>query len=81
MYDMANVESSPPIVLSIWDKDTGVLESDDYLGRAVIRLDEAATNLSDESDSRDEETKLNDIPPPKWHDIKYGFEENTPATG
>lgn len=42
---MADIESAPPIVLNIWDHDDGVLDGDDYLGRAVIHLTEASSNL------------------------------------
>lgn len=60
---MANIESSPPIVLNIWDKDESVLDGDDYLGRCVIKLNEAASNLTDFSDE-DDDVKLNKVPPP-----------------
>lgn len=64
--------------------------TDDFLGRAVIRLDEASTNFNmklTESelqglDAKEiEEKKMNSIPTPKWHDIRIGFDEKTPATG
>lgn len=45
---MADLDQAPPIVLNIWDRDAGVTDfTDDYLGRAVIYLDKAATNLED----------------------------------
>lgn len=30
------LETAPPIVLNVWDRDDGVLETDDFLGMAVI---------------------------------------------
>lgn len=41
-YDFLSPEDAPPIVLNIWDKDEGIMESDDFLGRAVIFLKDAA---------------------------------------
>ena len=47
LYDMADIDNAPPIVLNIWDNDADLLDStDDYLGRAVIYLKDASSNLS-----------------------------------
>ena len=46
LYDMADIENAPPIVLNIWDRDEGIVDSDDYLGRSVIYLNEASSNLN-----------------------------------
>ena len=46
LYDMADLETAPPIVFNIWDHDADLLDSsDDFLGRAVIYLKDASTNL------------------------------------
>lgn len=45
------------------------MDSDDFLGRAVIFLKDAAYS---EDDS---------IPAPKWHKIQMGFSENEPSIG
>lgn len=34
-------DTAPPIVLNVWDRD-GVLETDDFLGRAIIFINEAS---------------------------------------
>jgi hypothetical protein len=68
-YDFLTPEDAPPIILNIWDKDGGVMETDDFLGRAVIFLKDA-------SYSQDEK-----IPEPKWHKIQMGFSENDPSVG
>ena len=78
MYDMADLESCAPIIFNFWDHDDALLDStDDFLGRSVIYLTEAATNLEHGED----EEMCNKVPKPKWHDIRIGFEDNTPACG
>ena len=68
-YDFLTPTDAPPIILNIWDKDEGVLDSDDFIGRAVIFLKDAAFS-SDDS-----------IPDPKWHKIVMGFSDNEPSIG
>ena len=47
LYDMADLDTAPPVVLNIWDKDEDLLDStDDYLGRAVVYLKDASSNLT-----------------------------------
>ena len=78
LYDMADLETAPPIVFNIWDSDNELLDNtDDFLGRAVIYLKDASTNL----EFGDDEARCNDVPKPIWHDIRIGFDENTPACG
>ena len=78
LYDMADLETSPPIIFNIWDHDEDLLDSsDDFLGRAVIYLKDASTNLS----FGDDESRCNTVPKPIWHDIRVGFDESTPACG
>lgn len=46
LYDLADIETAPPIVMNIWDRDSGLIkESYDFLGRCTIPLDKAASNL------------------------------------
>ena len=68
-YDYQTPADAPPIILNIWDKDEGVLESDDFIGRAVIYLKDAAISDNDS------------IPEPKWHNIIMGFSDNEPSIG
>ena len=78
LYDMVDMETAPPIILNIWDHDSALLDStDDFLGRSVIYLKDASTNL----DFGDDEEKCNDVPKPIWHDIRIGFDQNQPACG
>jgi len=78
LYDMADLESAPPIILNVWDSDTDLLDStDDFLGRAVIYLKDASTNL----EFGDDESKCNTVPKPIWHDIRIGFDDKEPACG
>lgn len=71
-YDFNDKEDAPPIIFNLWDWDSGLFDStDDFLGRCVVYLNECSTN-----DDNPEK-----IPRPKWHDIKIGFDESSPATG
>ena len=81
LYDMADIDNAPPIVLNIWDRDEDILDStDDYLGRAVIYLKDASSNLS-EGGGGEDDAHCNRIPQPKWHDIRVGFDETQPPCG
>lgn len=61
-------ETAPPIVLNIWDRDSGIIDNeDDFVGRAVIPISEAACSNN------------HSIPTPKWHKIRTGFGDNEPA--
>jgi hypothetical protein len=68
--DFDTPETAPPIVLNIWDKDFGIVGSeDDFMGRAVIPIEDSAHSQDDS------------IPIPKWHKIRMGFNENDPSLG
>ena len=55
----------------MYDSDEGLIsDSADFLGRAVIKLQDASTS----------ETP-NSIPEPRWHDIKFGVGDSEPACG
>jgi hypothetical protein len=34
--DTEDLSSYPPIIFDVWDEDAGKLQTDDYLGRAII---------------------------------------------
>ena len=77
-YDFADIESAPPIILNVWDHDSALFDStDDFLGRAVIYLQDASTNL----EFGDDESRYNEVPKPIWHDIRFGFDASMPACG
>lgn len=81
LYDMADMENAPPIVLNIWDTDEDWTDnSDDYLGRAVIYLDQASSNLNTDLVG-DEDALNNSIPKPKWEKIRMGFDDSQPPCG
>ena len=70
-YYTVNLDYAPPFMLYIKDLDQGVIkDSSDYVGRAVIPYEEASVIES-----------AKDIPKPKWHPIKMGFDEKEPAMG
>lgn len=85
LYDMADLDNSPPIVLDIWDQDKGVFgsESFDFLGRCTVYLNEASTNPLSEQRSKSKEyvDSCNKVPLPKWHPIRMGFDESLPSCG
>ena len=46
LYDCADIESAPPIIFNVMNhKDARYDSTDEFLGRAVIYLQDAATNL------------------------------------
>lgn len=65
-YEFESLSTAPPIILNVWDSDHF---KDDFLGRAVICLNEASTADNDM------------IPEPKWHDIRMGFDNLDPTCG
>ncbi len=52
------LDDMPPFILDIYDKDS--ILKDDYLGRAVIPVNECACSESYENPAT-----------PKWHQIKF----------
>lgn len=83
VYDMDTIETAPPIIMDLWDKDVNLIAKDsyDFLGRCTIYLHEASTNLNDPDRATDEKANCNRVPKPKWHPIKMGFDEKLPTTG
>lgn len=63
------IDDAPPLILNIWDKDEATFDSDDFLGRAVIYLKDAALSNDD------------NIPEPKWHKVVMGFSDKEPSIG
>ena len=41
-----DIETCPPIILNIWDQEAGIINTKDYLGRAVIPMESAMFNLT-----------------------------------
>lgn len=53
LYDMADIENSPPIVLDLWDRDDQLIgERTDFIGRCTVLLNDASTNLNSKLDPR-----------------------------
>lgn len=69
IFYCTDIEYAPPIVLEIFDRDSGTFDSDDFIGRAVIPMSEASICKGEE------------ILEPKWHPIKLGFRPDEPAMG
>lgn len=55
LYDMPDLENAPPIVFNVWDSDPGIIDSKDYLGRAVIYLNQCSSNLNSEYEGMEED--------------------------
>jgi Ca2+-dependent lipid-binding protein len=69
-YDFTTPAEAPPIILNVWDKDEDLFDStDDFIGRSVIFLKDAALSEDDT------------IPQPKWHKVVMGFSDNEPSIG
>jgi len=77
-YDLLSLEACPPIVLDVWDTDVGFFDgTDDFLGRAVVYLNEAAVV----DPVRHPDADLDKPPQPKWHDLRVGSDPNLPTCG
>ena len=81
IYQYTNAEDSPPIILNVFDHNT--ILKDVYLGRAVIKLTDAATNDFPHEGFREQmsDEEVRQIPKPKWHPIRLGNDESQPTTG
>lgn len=60
-YEYDTEERAAPIVLDLWDSDQGLLESNDFLGRTVIFLNDPSPRVQS-CISRD----ANEIRNPVW---------------
>lgn len=72
--DYQKYSDAPPIVMDVLDADEGYIsDSADFLGRCKIFLNEMPPeDLVFGSDH---------IVTPKWYDIKFGTDDNSPACG
>lgn len=89
MLEFNELDDAPPIILNFFDTDEGGMfslmgDDDDYMGRAIIFLDQIG-------DPRDESTHLathetlgiDTIPQPTWYPVKFsmnsGWDEDSGA--
>ena len=54
---------------------------DDFIGRAVIDLSEAAIVRQSQQSSQAEDDLLNQVPEPKWHAIRPSSHKHMPECG
>jgi len=96
-YDMSeNTEEFTPLIFNLWDDDGDLRDKNkkEYLGSAVLQLNESATNIINYKEKelefkgkkrsqRDDliEKECSKIPTPKWIDIRHSFDANSPVTG
>jgi hypothetical protein len=68
MYEAnsADVKDMPPFVIDVYDKDFG-LDSDDFLCRCIINIEDAAIEEGD------------NVPTPRWHPCR--LKPNAPPQG
>ena len=66
------VENAPPFIFNFWDEN--LLLKDKFLGRTVIKFDEAAKNQEPKEGWGVSLSKVEseNIPKPKWHKIRMG---------
>lgn len=69
-YYTIDRDYAPPFILNIFDEDSNIFDSDDFQGRAVIKMDQAEVGGGSDSP-----------PLPKWHPIRMGFDEAETAKG
>jgi hypothetical protein len=82
VYEFTELSDAPPIILNLWDKNH-MLASDKYLGRALIKITDASTNVIPEGGFGESlpADVVNKIPKPKWHPIRLGNNDLMPVTG
>ena len=73
--DIREFSDAPPVILDVMDADEGwVSDTADFLGRCKISLKELKENEG-------LEIGAGDVKVPKWYDIKFGTDANSPACG
>lgn len=65
--EFSSLDDAPPIILNVFDTDDVSVfslgsDSDDYIGRAIIFLQDIADLAEDDH-----------IPQPEWHPVKYSM--------
>jgi hypothetical protein len=70
------LENAPPVILNLWDKKW-MLQSDVFLGRAVIDLKNASTNpILNNTLPSDLPLEALTVPKPQWHPIRQSNDES-----
>ena len=90
--DINDLESYPPFLLDLYDRDEGFLDSDDFLARAIIEPEECSIVTEREFNGPctthdtqsctfclSERTRLEIPETPKWHPLRYS--EGDPESG
>jgi hypothetical protein len=68
VYESNDVKDLPPFVLDIYDKDFAPLDSDDFICRALIPINEASVVI-----------EKDEVPRPAWH--KCRLKAGSPECG
>ena len=94
--DTADLQTAPPIALTTWDMDEVLgIDEEDFLGTTQINLLDANIYICSADVDKDKRIfrnrknitvtndsyVLNQIPEPKWHQIKNGFKPNSAPSG
>ena len=66
-------KNCPPIVFDIWDRDSELLMTRDFMGRACIKLSEASYDFN--------VLTSDNLPDPTWHPIRMGMFDTEPSKG
>ena len=69
-YYTISLDYAPPIVLNIFDRDTAIMDSDDFMGRAVIHFDKRRMGGPED-----------EPPVPTWEDVRMGFDPSEKPMG
>lgn len=73
MFDCISLDLAPPFVFTVFDTDSGLLDtSDDFLGRAVINL----TDINPDSSKLLADPDRANVPPnPSWYGFRPSFDK------
>lgn len=75
------IHDAPPFILNLWDHNDDA--PDKYLGRSIIRLQDASTNEIPEGGFSENLSQdiVSSVPKPKWHNVRLGNHDSHPVTG
>lgn len=95
--EVNDLQTAPPIVFGLWDRDEDILnlDEDDFLGYTKINISDASIVVCSadiEKDKRhfknrpnmkftNDSYELNQIPTPQWHDVRANLKDDLPTCG
>ncbi len=85
LYETLEIEDLPPFILDVYDKDFGICDGDDFIGRCMIPINECAYRTNEDEEMRKSMSKeeweiwINEPERPKWHPVRVS--KDAPPSG